>query len=119
MHVRWLRGSMMVLAAALAMAAAGAQAAPPVTIGAVTPSERVGDGAVVLAQSRGEAQPQEPAQVRVKSAILRAEPDGRSRKLTSLRRGLSVQVLDTAGEWAHVRVGKREGYIARNLLTMG
>jgi hypothetical protein len=59
------------------------------------------------------------ARVRVKSARLRARPDARSAKIgPSLRRGTRLRVLEASGEWAHVRVGNREGYVMSSLLTM-
>ncbi|MSP51114.1 MAG: SH3 domain-containing protein [Alphaproteobacteria bacterium] len=66
---------------------------------------------VHLAQSGGQTA------VRVKSAILRAAPDQKSKKITSLRRGTKVQILHASGEWTHVRAGKLEGYIATSLLA--
>lgn len=68
---------------------------------------------VILAQA---AQPQE-ARVHVKSAVLRSGPDSKSKKIASLRRGTHVQVLDSSGDWAHVRAGKREGYVLKSLLA--
>ena len=59
------------------------------------------------------------ARVRVKSARLRARPDAKSPKVgASLRRGTRLQVLDSSGDWTHVRVGNREGYVLSSLLTM-
>lgn len=58
------------------------------------------------------------ARVRVKSAVLRARPDAKSRKLGSLRRGTRLQVLESSGEWAHVRVRSQDGYVLSSLLTM-
>jgi hypothetical protein len=59
-----------------------------------------------------------PARVRVKSAVLRARPDAKSHKIESLRRGTRLQVVESAGDWTHVRVGGRDGYVLSNLLTM-
>ena len=58
------------------------------------------------------------ARVRVKSAVLRARPDSKSRKLASLRRGTRLQVVEASGEWSHVRVRNQDGYVLTSLLTM-
>jgi hypothetical protein len=58
------------------------------------------------------------ARVRVKSARLRAQPDPKSHRIDSLRRGTRVQVLDSSGDWTHVRIGKHDGYVQSSLLTM-
>jgi uncharacterized protein YgiM (DUF1202 family) len=55
--------------------------------------------------------------VRVKSAILRAEANQRSKKLASLRRGTKVQILGTSGDWTKVRAGAQEGYVSTSLLV--
>jgi uncharacterized protein YgiM (DUF1202 family) len=91
------------------VAAAGAYAAP---VGIVAPGGQ--DDAIVLVQDS------QQAKVSVKSAVLRAQPDPKSKKIASLRRGSRVQVIDTSsGDWVHVRSGKREGYVSKNLLSMG
>jgi SH3-like domain-containing protein len=68
-----------------------------------------------LAQARSQAS---GARVRVKAAVLRARPDAKSHKVASLRRGTRLQVLESAGDWTHVRVGKSDGYVMSSLLTM-
>ena len=71
-------------------------------------------GRTEIAQAR-----HDNARVRVKSARLRARPDAHSPKVgDSLRRGTRLQVRESSGEWTHVRVGKRTGYVMSNLLTM-
>ena len=49
---------------------------------------------------------------------LRLEPSTRSLVLDKLPRGTKVTVLNMVdgGKWVHVKVGDKEGYIARNLL---
>jgi uncharacterized protein YgiM (DUF1202 family) len=51
-------------------------------------------------------------------AHLRKSPDTKSAVLSTLKKGTKVDVIEkvAAGKWAHVKVGKAEGYIAVSLL---
>ncbi len=53
-------------------------------------------------------------------AHLREKPTSKSALLATLKQGTKVEVLDkvhnSKGEWAHVKVDGKEGYIAMNLL---
>jgi uncharacterized protein YgiM (DUF1202 family) len=51
-------------------------------------------------------------------AHLRKSPDTKSAILLTLKKGTKVDVIEkvAAGKWAHVKVGKAEGYVAVSLL---
>jgi uncharacterized protein YgiM (DUF1202 family) len=92
--------------AAMAALAFGSEAAPT-----VVPTDGSAVTMIQLAQAGS------TATVRVKSAILRAGPDTKSKKLASLRRGTKLQVTGTSGEWTKVKVGAQEGYVSTSLLN--
>ncbi|MSO89407.1 MAG: SH3 domain-containing protein [Rhodospirillaceae bacterium] len=94
-----------VAVSALSFAVAG-QAAPIAVLKLALPNAHI-----VLAQAPGNQM-----SVRVKSAILRAGPDQKSKKVDSLRRGTKLEVLGQSGDWTRVRAGKREGYVSTALL---
>lgn len=102
-----MKSSLFGAAVVAAVAFASVASAAPVLSSAQVPGASV----LQLAQAGGQAT------VRVKSAILRAEPSTRSKKLASLRRGTKVQVLEDRGDWIRVRAGSQEGFVSSSLLT--
>jgi uncharacterized protein YgiM (DUF1202 family) len=107
--VDMMRRTLLGAVAAVAMLVTGAALAAEVSQTAPATA-----GRTELAQASQQSQ----ARVRVKSAVLRARPDAKSRKLGSLRRGTRLQVLESAGDWTHVRVRGHDGYVLNSLLTM-
>lgn len=104
-----MRRTILGAVAAVAMLVTGAALAAEVSQTAPATA-----GRTELAQASQQSQ----ARVRVKSAVLRARPDAKSRKLASVRRGTRLQVLESSGDWTHVRVRGQDGYILNSLLTM-
>jgi uncharacterized protein YraI len=96
----------MTAAAVLGFAFAAAQAAPTLPL-PESPS------ALQLVQAASSN-----ATVRVKSAVLRAGPDTKSKKLASLPRGTRLTVVSQSGEWTQVKAGNQQGYVSTSLLTM-
>lgn len=102
-----MRPYLMAATAAAAMCLASGVGAAPTTGLTGAPGARY----VELVQAAGSQ-----ATVRVKSAILRAGPDTKSKKLASLPRGTKLQVMGGSGDWTQVRAGNREGYVSSSLL---
>jgi uncharacterized protein YgiM (DUF1202 family) len=50
---------------------------------------------------------------------LRAEPSQKADVLGQYFAGVNVTVLDVTGDWAHVRIGTREGFLMRRFLENG
>jgi uncharacterized protein YraI len=98
----------MTTAAVLGFTFAAAQAAPTLTL-----PEGPSASSLHLVQAASGS-----ATVRVKSAILRAGPDTKSKKLASLRRGTRLTVVSQSGDWTQVKVGDQQGYVSTSLLTM-
>ena len=100
--------------AGLVLASAAATAGPAAGL-----SPERAPGSATLTRVQATTAQQQMARVNVKSAVLRATPDSKGKKLASLRRGTHVEILDSTGDWAHVRAGKREGYVLKTLLAGG
>jgi hypothetical protein len=99
--------------AGLALASTAATAGPAASL---LPERAPGSVSLMRAQTIAT---QQQARINVKSAVLRASPDTKGRKVASLRRGARVEILDSSGDWAHVRAGKQEGYVLKTLLVAG
>src|SRR5262249_45555723 len=98
----------MTAAAILGFTFASAEAAPTLTL-----PEGPSASSLQLVQAASSS-----ATVRVKSAILRASPDTKSKRLASLRRGTKLPVVGQSGEWTQVKAGNQQGYVSTSLLTM-
>jgi uncharacterized protein YgiM (DUF1202 family) len=93
---------------AIGLLAAGTAAAGPLSMPILPSGQRfiaVADTEMTVRSSGGDVN-------------LRLEPSTRSLVLDKLPRGTKVTVLNMVdgGKWVHVRVGDKEGYIARYLL---
>ena len=57
-------------------------------------------------------------EVAVNNTHLRAKPDSKSNRLATLKMGTKVDVMGmvNSGQWAHVKLGEKEGYIRADLL---
>jgi uncharacterized protein YgiM (DUF1202 family) len=93
---------------AIAMLASGTAAASPLSVPILPSSQRiiaVADTEMTVRSGGGDVN-------------LRLEPSTRSEVLDKLPRGTKVTVLNMVdgGKWVHVKVGDKEGYIARYLL---
>jgi subtilisin family serine protease len=112
-------------AAANVIALSPIELAPPQIVGALQKTARITDTresrvrVIDVASAVARVQADQQARVSVNSAILRASPDMKSKKIISLRRGTRVQILNTSGDWVHIRAGNRLGYVSRNLLSIG
>jgi uncharacterized protein YgiM (DUF1202 family) len=87
---------------------AGTAAASPLAVPTSPPAPgfiTVADGMMTVTSSGGDVN-------------LRLEPSTRSQVIDKLPRGTQVTVINMVdgGKWVHVKVGDKEGYIARYLL---
>ena len=98
----------MVAVAVLGFTSAAAPAAPTLSV-----PEGPSASALQLVQAASSN-----ATVRVKSAVLRAGPDTKSKKLASLPRGTKLTVVSQSGDWTQVKAGNQQGYVSTSLLTM-
>lgn len=97
------------IALAASLVAAGSVFAGPIAVPSSPPGSTlamsVDDGTMTVTSGGGDVN-------------LRLEPSTRSQVIDKLPRGTKVTVINMVdgGKWVHVKVGDKEGYIARYLL---